>query len=135
MYKNQRAHLAIPVGDTKGLMILKNVLLYFKTSYRDVQISPRFLLSLDPLALGPSGPRASGSKLHAPGNGTWETKLDLSCIPNQCIYGPKSPTLFYTFYAVPFLVPCLIITVTMLITFYKLKVNHYSGVPNNRGGP
>ena len=44
LYKNQRAYLAIPVGDMKGLMILKNVLLCFKTSYgRDVQISPRFL--------------------------------------------------------------------------------------------
>ena len=39
LYKNQRAYLAIPVGDIKGLMIL----LSFKPSYRSVQISPRFL--------------------------------------------------------------------------------------------
>ena len=63
-YKNQRVYLAIPVGDIKGLMILNNVLSCFRPSYRSVQISPRFLLSLDPLALGPSGPHASGSKLH-----------------------------------------------------------------------
>ena len=50
--------MAIPVNDIKGLMILKNVLSC------SVQISPRFLSSLDPLALGPSGPDASGSKLH-----------------------------------------------------------------------
>ena len=42
-YKNQRAYLAIPVSDIKGLMILKNVLSCFKPSYRSVQISPRFL--------------------------------------------------------------------------------------------
>ena len=29
-YKNQRAYLAIPVGDIKGLMILKNILSRFK---------------------------------------------------------------------------------------------------------
>ena len=38
-YKNQRAYLAIPIGDIKGLMILKNVLSCFKQSYRSVQIS------------------------------------------------------------------------------------------------
>ena len=45
IYKNQRAYFAIPVGDIKGLMILKNVLSCFKPepSYRSVQISPRFL--------------------------------------------------------------------------------------------
>ena len=64
VYKNQRAYLAIPVSDIKGLMILKNVLSCFKPSYHSVQISTRFLKSLDPLALGPSGPHASGSKLH-----------------------------------------------------------------------
>ena len=53
--------MAIPVGDIKGLMLLKNVLSCFKPSYRSVRISPRFL---DTLALGPSGPHASGSKLH-----------------------------------------------------------------------
>ena len=35
--------MAIPVDDIKGLMILKNVLSFFKLSYRSVQISPRFL--------------------------------------------------------------------------------------------
>ena len=43
LYKNQRAYLAILVGDIKGLMILKNVLSCSKPSYRSVQISPRFL--------------------------------------------------------------------------------------------
>ena len=42
-YTNHRAYLAIPVGDIKGVMILKNVLSCFKPSYRSVQISPRFL--------------------------------------------------------------------------------------------
>ena len=42
-YKNQQAYLAIPVGDIKGLMILKNVLSCFKPSYRSVPINPRFL--------------------------------------------------------------------------------------------
>ena len=43
-YKNLlKAYLAIPVGDIKGLMILKNVLSCFKPSYRSVQISPQFL--------------------------------------------------------------------------------------------
>ena len=41
--KNQRAYLAIPVSDIKGLMKLKNVLSCFNPSYRSVQISPRFL--------------------------------------------------------------------------------------------
>ena len=45
-------------------MILKNILSSFKPSYRSVQISPRFLYGLDPLALGPSGPHDSRSKLH-----------------------------------------------------------------------
>jgi len=43
LYKNQRAYLAIPVGDLKGLMILKNVLLCFKTSYHAVLVGPRSL--------------------------------------------------------------------------------------------
>ena len=43
VYKNQLAYLAIPVGDIKGLMILKNVLSCSKPSYRSVQISPRLL--------------------------------------------------------------------------------------------
>ena len=43
LYKNQRAYLAIPVSNIKGLIKLKNVLSCFKPSYRSVQISPRFL--------------------------------------------------------------------------------------------
>ena len=43
LYKNQRAYLAIPVSDIKGLMILKNVLSCFEPSYYSVQISPQFL--------------------------------------------------------------------------------------------
>ena len=43
VYKNQRAYLAIPISDIKGLMILKNVLPCFKPSYCSVHISPWFL--------------------------------------------------------------------------------------------
>ena len=41
-YKKQRAYLAVPVGDIKGLMILKYVFSCSKPSYCSVQISPRF---------------------------------------------------------------------------------------------
>ena len=59
-YINQRAYFDIGIGrivDTKGLMILNIIVLSsFIVSYLSVIISSQGLA-----ALGPSGPRASGS--------------------------------------------------------------------------
>ena len=57
---------SIKPSDIKGFMILKNVISCFKPSYRSVQMSPRFrvFIKFRPASPWPSGPHASGSKLH-----------------------------------------------------------------------
>ena len=69
--KNKQAYLVIPVRPGKWYQRVNDtqerpLVSCFKPSYRSVQseISPRFLWSVDPLARGPSGTHASGSKSH-----------------------------------------------------------------------
>ena len=51
------------------------------------------------------------------------TALVTCLTPVQCVHGPDNPIIFHTFYTLPYLIPCLIITLSMMITFYKLKLS------------